>query len=333
LQKASRSGCFDIDGARRRYSSRSMRDLVSLLVQHGVLIVFVATLAARIGVPVPASPLLVVAGGLAVGGEFSWLTALAGSIAANVIGDGLWFQAGRRHGHRVMRLLCRISLSPDSCVRQSESLILRWGGSSLIAAKFLPGVSVVAAPMAGALGMSWLRFFVYELVAATIWTVLFMALGMVFSGQIQQILGIMASTGTAAVILLLLVLAVVLAVRYWRRRGFLREVEMSRITVDDLHELMSAGHEPLVIDVRSEASIKIDGRRIPGALSVELNAMREKAAELPRDRDIVLYCNCPNEVSAARAARLLAEAGLARVRPLAGGIDAWVASGRPIATA
>ena len=307
-----------------------MRDLIALLVDHGVLIVFVATLAARIGAPVPASPLLVVAGGLAVGGEFSWVTALAGSIVANVIGDGLWFQAGRLHGHRVMRLLCRISLSPDSCVRQSESLITRWGGSSLIAAKFLPGVSVVAAPMAGALGMSWLRFLVYEVVAATIWTMLYMALGMVFSGQIQQILGIMASTGTAAVIVLLLVLAAVVAVRYWRRRSFLREVEMSRISVDDLHELMSAGHEPLVIDVRSEASIKIDGRRIPGALSVELNLMREKAAELPRDRDIILYCNCPNEVSAARGARLLAEAGLARVRPLAGGIDAWVASGRPV---
>src|SRR5438105_923624 len=307
-----------------------MRDLIALLVDHGVLIVFVATLAARIGAPVPASPLLVVAGGLAVGGEFSWVTALGGSIVANVIGDGLWFQAGRRHGHRVMRLLCRISLSPDSCVRQSETLITRWGGSSLIAAKFLPGVSVVAAPMAGALGMSWLRFLVYEVVAATIWTMLFMTLGMVFSGQIQQILGIMASTGTAAVIVLLLALAAVLAVRYWRRRSFLREVEMSRISVDDLHELMSAGHAPLVIDVRSEASIKIDGRRIPGALSVELNSMREKAAELPRDRDIILYCNCPNEVSAARGARLLAEAGLARVRPLAGGIDAWVASGRPV---
>jgi membrane protein DedA with SNARE-associated domain/rhodanese-related sulfurtransferase len=309
-----------------------MRDLIALLVDHGVSIAFIATLAARIGVPVPAGPLLVVAGGLAVGGGgFSWMSALGGSIVANTIGDGLWFGAGRRHGHRVMRLLCRISLSPDSCVSQSESLILRWGGSSLIAAKFVPGVSVVAAPMAGALGMSWTRFLVYEVVAATIWTVLFMALGMVFSGQIQQVLGIMASTGTAAVIVLLLVVAALLAVRYWRRRSFLREVEMSRITVDDLHELISGGHEPVVIDVRSEASIKIDGRRIPGAVSVELHAMRDKAPELPRDRDIVLYCNCPNEASAARAARLLAEQGLARVRPLAGGIDAWAASGRPLA--
>jgi membrane protein DedA with SNARE-associated domain len=249
-----------------------MQNLVALLVEHGVFIVFVATLAARVGVPVPAAPLLVVAGGLAMGsGGISWASAFGGSIVANTIGDGLWFAAGRRYGHRVMRLLCRISLSPDSCVSQSESLILRWGGSSLIAAQFVPGVSVVAAPMAGALGRSWTRFLAYELVAATIWTVLFMALGMVFSGQIQQVLGVMASTGTAALVVLALVVAALLAVRYWRRRSFLREVEMSRITVDDLHDLISGGHDPLVIDVRSEASIKIDGRRIPGAVSVELH--------------------------------------------------------------
>jgi membrane protein DedA with SNARE-associated domain/rhodanese-related sulfurtransferase len=310
-----------------------MSDLIALLVQHGVLIVFVATLAARVGAPVPASPLLVVAGGLAAGGQFSWIAAIAGSILANVIGDGIWFQAGRWHGHRVMRLLCRISLSPDSCVRQSESLLTRWGGNSLIAAKFLPGVSVVAAPMAGALGMSWTRFVVYDVAAAAIWTLLFMALGAVFSGQIQQILEVMASTGRVAFAVLLLAVAAFAGVRYWRRRSFLREVEMSRISVDDLHHLMSAGHDPVVIDVRSEASIRIDGRRIPGAVSVELQSMRQKASELPRDREIVLYCNCPNEVSAARAARLLAEQGLARVRPLSGGIDAWVAAGRPIETA
>ena len=306
-----------------------MRDLIALLVDHGVLIVFAATLAARIGAPVPASPLLVVAGGLAAAGEFSWVAALGSSIVANIVGDSVWFQAGRRHGHRVMKLLCRISLSPDSCVRQSESLITRWGGSSLIGAKFLPGVSVVAAPMAGALGMSWLRFLAFELVAATIWTMVFLALGMVFSGQIQQILDMMANTGIVAVGALALALAALLALRYWRRRSFLREVEMSRISVDDLHELIRLGHDPLVIDVRSEASVKIDSRRIPGAVSVQLQAMRSKASELPRDREIVLYCNCPNEVSAARAARMLAAQGIERVRPLAGGLDAWVAAGRP----
>jgi len=175
-----------------------MREIVTLLVDHGVLIVFAATLAARIGMPVPASPLLVVAGGLAESGTLSWPVAALAAIVANVIGDALWFEAGRRHGHRVMRLLCRISLSPDSCVRQSEALIGRWGGSSLIAAKFVPGVSVVAAPMAGALQMPWLRFLGFELLAAAVWTLLFLGIGAVFSSQIQQVLDVMASTGVAS---------------------------------------------------------------------------------------------------------------------------------------
>src|SRR5262245_57802031 len=118
-----------------------MRDLIPLLVAHGAAIVFAITLAARVGAPVPAAPLLVVAGGVGMSGRVSIAVVLLVSIVANVIGDAVWYQAGRWRGHRVMKLLCRISLSPDTCVRQSESILSRWGGSSLIAAKFLPGVS------------------------------------------------------------------------------------------------------------------------------------------------------------------------------------------------
>ncbi len=306
-----------------------MHQLVALLVDHGALIIFVVTLAARVGAPVPASPLLVVAGSLVVTGQISLAAALGTSIAANVIGDGVWFAAGRRYGYRVMRQLCRISLSPDSCVRQGESLITRWGGSSLIAAKFVPGVSVVAAPMAGALGMSTARFLVFEIVAALVWTLAFMALGVVFSDQIQQIFDIMASTGGMATVVLVLVLVALLAVRYWQRRRFLRELDIPRIDVDELHALMEQGHAPLVIDVRSDASSQVDARRIPGAISVPLRDIDAHGATLAPDREIVLYCNCPNEVSAARAAAVLAARGLMRARPLAGGLDAWVASGRP----
>jgi len=304
-----------------------VKELVALLLNHGMLIVFAVTLAARIGAPLPAAPLLVVAGGLSAAGPFSAAATFGVSMLANVAGDAVWFWGGRRHGYRVMRLLCRISLSPDSCVRQSESLIVRWGGLSLIAAKFVPGVSVVAAPMAGALAMTWRRFLAFELIAAALWTLVFLCLGRLFSEQIQQILDVMAGTGAAALAGLLLLIAALLALRYWRRRSFLREVDMPRIGVDELHELIRDGHAPIIVDVRSPASVGIDGRRIPGALSMHLAEISEKAGGLPRDREIVLYCNCPNEVSAARAARMLAAHGLRRVRPLAGGLDAWIESG------
>jgi len=310
-----------------------VQELVDLLLHHGVLIVFVATLAARIGAPVPAAPLLVVAGGLSAAGQFSLAAAFGVAMLANVAGDAVWFWGGRRHGHRVMRLLCRISLSPDSCVRQSESLITRWGGNSLIAAKFVPGVSVVAAPMAGALAMSWRRFLSFELVGAALWTSVFLGLGMLFSEQIQQILDVMAGTGAGALAALVLVLAALLALRYWRRRRFLREVDMPRMHVDELRALISDGRDPVIVDVRSASSVDLDGRSIPGALHMQLHEVSDKARDLPRDREIVLYCNCPNEVSAARAARMLAAHGLQRVRPLAGGLDAWFESAQEPARA
>ena len=273
-----------------------MRELLALVVQHGLLPVFTATLAARLGAPVPAAPLLVIAGALAMGGQISWAAALALSIVANLIGDGAWFWTGRHWGHRVLRLLCRISMSPDSCVRQSESFITRWGGSSLVAAKFVPGISVVAPPM-------------------------------------MQVLSAM---DLAAAALLVLLGAAYLGWRYWRRRAFRRSVEMSRISVAESREPVDGGladptREPVVIDVRSDTGRSVDARRIPGAIPMALSDIKRRADQLPRDREVVLYCNCPNEASAASAARLLAERGFKRVRPLAGGFDACVDAGHGVA--
>ena len=307
-----------------------MSQLLALVIAHGTLLVFAATLAARIGAPVPAAPVLVVAGALAAAGQISWVAALVAAIVANILGDGLWFWAGRRYGYRVLRLLCRISLSPDSCVRQSEAFILRWGGSSLIAAKFVPGVSVVAPPMAGALGMSLTAFLGFETLAAAIWAALFLGIGWVFADQIQRVMDLLSTLGIVAVVALATIVAVYLALRYWRRRLFLKGVAMPRIDVAELRALIDGGAEPVIIDVRSGAARTIDERRIPGAIAVELRNIERAAKELPRDRDLVLYCNCPNEASAAGAAGQLAALGFTRVRPLAGGLDAWVASGHRV---
>lgn len=305
-----------------------MRELIAFTTVHGLQAVFFVTFAARIGVPLPAAPLLVVVGGLAAAGQIFLPAVLLLSIAANVLGDGAWFYGGRAYGPRVMRLLCRISLSPDSCVRQSEALISRWGGSSLIAAKFVPGVSVVAAPMAGALGMSIGRFLYFDVLAGALWSILFLGLGMIFSDQIQDILLAMADAGGIATAVLVIAVFAFVAWRYRRRAKFLRSIEMSRITVEDLYGLIEDGLDPVVIDVRSDAGVQMDARQIPGALTIHLAELRDRAAELPRDREIVLYCSCPNEASAASAARILAAHGFTRVRPLLGGLEAWIAAGR-----
>jgi len=305
-----------------------MPDLIDLVLRYGALLVFAVTLAARIGAPVPAAPVLAVAGALAVGAQGSLVALLAAAIFGNLLGDGLWFWAGRRYGYQVLKLLCRISMSPDSCVRQSEAFIGRWGGSSLIAAKFVPGVSVVAPPMAGALGMSVLTFVGFETLAALIWAGALLALGAAFSAQIRDVLAVMSTFGALALLAIAVLFVIYLGVRYLRRRAFLREVGMSRISVGELRELIESGAQPVVIDVRSDVGRSLDARRIPGALGVELAGLkRPLIASLPRDRDIVLYCNCPNEASAATAARVLASHGFTRVRPLAGGLEAWIEAG------
>ena len=299
-----------------------MRELIPLLIAHGALIVFLVTLAARAGAPLPAAPLLVVAGGISMAGQVSLAVCLVASVVANVLGDAVWYQAGRWRGHRVMKLLCRISLSPDTCVRQSEGILSRWGGSSLIAAKFLPGISVVAAPMAGALGMSWTRFIGYDIGASLIWTIVFLAIGVVFAGQIVVVLDFMTEFGSIAAVAIVIALATMIIYRYLRRRWMLSDRYAPRIAVHELRELIRRGESPIVIDVRSSVAMLQDGRRVPGAMVATLAQL--PALELPRDREVVLYCNCPNEASALRGVRILADRGHHRARALHGGLDAWL---------
>jgi membrane protein DedA with SNARE-associated domain/rhodanese-related sulfurtransferase len=308
-----------------------MQELLSLATERGVAVVFLATLAARLGAPIPASAVLVVAGGLVAMGQIPLWSTVLGALLGNLLGDAAWFYAGRRFGHRMMRLLCKVSLSPDTCVRQSESLITRWGGASLIAAKFVPGVSVVAPPMAGALHMSTARFVGFDTLAAAIWSAAFLIPGWLFSTQIQAVLDAMADAGAAALLVLLVAVAAGIGLRYWRRRAMLLAIDIPRVTVDELHELMASEAPPVVIDVRSPAGAELEPRRIPGALVLHLQDMKKNRGipELPHDRHVILYCNCPNEVTAAMGARLLAAQGVKQARPLAGGLDAWLASGHP----
>ncbi|MDC8771489.1 DedA family protein/thiosulfate sulfurtransferase GlpE [Roseateles albus] len=307
-----------------------MRELIELLIAHGVLLVFLVTLAARAGLPLPAAPMLVVVGGLAAEGQLSGSASLVAAVLANIGGDVIWFVAGRRHGYRVMKLLCRISLSPDACVRQSEGLILRWGGQALLAAKFLPGVSVVAAPMAGALGFSWQRFIAYDFVAGLLWSGTFLLLGWMLSDQIQQVLDMLASAGFFALVALALIVVGLVLRRLWQRRRFARRIVGARITVAEAAALQDSGAGPVFIDVRAAGGRAVDPRHIAGALLLEIDQLKAQAARLPRDRELVLYCNCPNEVSAALAVTVLAEQGLPRARALVGGLDAWAQAGRAV---
>ncbi len=301
-----------------------MNDLVSLLATQGPAVVFLVTLAARLGAPVPAVPFLVVAGGLAMGGTaLNALAIVAASLLGNLLGDGAWFLAGRRWGYGVMRLLCRVSLSADTCVSRSESILGRWGGLSLIAAKYVPGVSVVAPPMAGALGMSNTRFLAFETAGALVWTLGYLLLGAVFHSAIRDVLAVLANIGLAATAAGGVLLLAFLVWRYRQRRLARRADDIVTIGVDALRSAMAQGRAPTVIDVRGEQARALDPRAIPGAVGFALRELPHALGPLADGRELVLFCDCPEDASAVAAARVLMAAGLPRVRVLAGGLSDW----------
>ncbi|MBV8909973.1 MAG: DedA family protein/thiosulfate sulfurtransferase GlpE [Gammaproteobacteria bacterium] len=298
-----------------------------LVAHFGLSLVFFNVLLEQLGLPVPAIPTLVVAGALAADGQLSLVGVGALALGGCLIGDSTWYIAGRVYGVRVMRLLCRISLTPDICVSRTQSSFERWGARALIVAKFVPGLGLIAPPLAGATRMSYLRFAANSVLGSALWVTAALLAGALLREQILLLLPWLASVGGTALGLLLLLLGVYVVFKWWERRRFYAALEMARISVADLHAQITGGKTPVIVDVRSATTQGIDLRRIPGALHVPLQEVARHMGELPLDSEIVLYCNCPNEASAAQAARVLLDHGFRRVRPLGGGLDAWIAAG------
>jgi len=325
-----------------------MHDLIRLVGQYGLQLVFVSVLLESLGLPLPAMPVLIVAGALSRSGALAPGAAFAVAIVASVAGDLAWYLLGRRYGSAVLKTLCRISLSPDSCVRQTESFYSRWGARTLLVAKFVPGLSTVAPPLAGAMHLALRPFALYSTGGAVIWVGVGMLVGAVFSAQIEDVGRYAARLGAAAVYLVLASFAVFLAVKWWERRRLYRSLRMARISVDELHRLIErtrAAGTPapdpapapaalapsvVILDVRSEAARKLDGRRIPGARPVDIDAPQAFLRDVAPQTEVVVYCTCPSEASAAKVARMLMRNGFTRVRPLEGGLDAWLAAGHVV---
>jgi membrane protein DedA with SNARE-associated domain len=264
--------------------------LVEQVARYGVALVFANVLLEQIGLPIPAIPTLIVAGALAADGRLSVLHVLVLAVAASLIADLVWYQLGRLQGYRVLRTLCRISLSPDSCVQQTESFFARYGLASLLFAKFIPGFSTVAPPLAGASGAGVARFALYDSGGALLWAGSGVVLGLVFHRAVDRVLDVLASFGSGALVVVLAVLLLFVAWKYAQRRAFYKALRMARISPDELYQAMESGKSPLVADVRSPAARKADPRRIPGARSLELSQIDSGMRDLPVDREIILYC-------------------------------------------
>lgn len=306
-----------------------MQWLMNVIEQHGLGLVFLNVLIEQLGAPIPAYPTLVVTSALAQAGRFSIPALLALAVVAALIADVLWFYAGRRYGRKVMATLCRVSLSPDSCVRQTEGVYLRWGPKSLLVAKFIPGFASVASAMAGALGTDVRRFMWYDMLGAAVWVGSALLLGSLFSSTIGELLATLDALGRWGLVILGVLLALFIARKAWQRHAFLKMIRRIRISADELYCLIQDGAQPLILDVRSEF-YRTDGS-IPGSVLLdEKNLQGPQALSIELSHEVVVYCSCPNDASAARVVQRLKLLGYTHVRPLHGGIDAWVAAGHPL---
>lgn len=275
------------------------------------------------GVPIPAVPWLLAAGALAAAGKFHWFMALDLSILACLIADFFWFYLGRYRGTQVLSLLCRLSLEPDSCVRKTVNLFTRYGLRGILASKFVPGMSTITPPLAGMSGVTAGQFLLYDGLGSLLYAGSFILLGYAFSNQITQIGAALAHIGGGLVTVIVALLFLYIAFKFWERRRLLNELRMAKITPGELGQMLDTGETPLILDVRSVIELEQEPAMVRGAVHLAMDDLDKRHQEFAHDREIIIYCDCPNEESSAKTALLLRKKGFKRVRPLLGGIAAW----------
>jgi membrane protein DedA with SNARE-associated domain len=263
---------------------------MDFLARQGPLVLFLFVLAEQLGLPLPAVPVLLAMGALVRSGHFSLGLGLGIALGACLIADAVWYWLGRWRGARVLSLLCRISLEPDSCVRSTQDVLTARGARALLFAKFVPGLSTVAPPVAGLIRMRPSRFLVWDGLGALLWAGSYLALGWVFGPQIERVLVSLGAAGGRLVVLIVVLAAGYLGWKYVQRRRFLNEIRMDRITPAELQQKLAGGEDVVVVDLRGSADFEVEDGTLPGAFHVPPDALEERLAQLPPAREVVLFC-------------------------------------------
>ena len=303
--------------------------MVHILRQYGYSFIFLAAFAENLGLPIPSYPVILVAAALAAPLHLRLPLIFLACVVAALGGDGIWYELGRSKGRPILRRLCSLSLSPDSCVHRAEHTFQRYGIKSLLVAKFVPGLNTVAPPLAGMLKISPWRFVAVDLAGIALWAGSAIAVGRAFRTEVEWAMAWIAAFGRTGLLILAILLAGWLLLKWVERRQFYRLLERSRISASELKERLERGEAIAIVDLRGDLSYHADGVKVAGAIWIPPHDFEERYTEIPPGRPVVMYCNCPNEATAARMARLLVEKGYHEVWPLLGGLDGWMELGYP----
>ncbi len=261
-----------------------------ILRTYGYPFIFVTVLAESLGLPVPCYPVMLFAAALADALHLRLAVEFILCLCAALTGDGIWYWLGRSRGRPILRWLCSLSLSPDSCVSRTERFFKRRGLKSLLIAKFVPGLNTVAAPLAGMIKVSFLRFVALDLVGITLWAGSAMGLGRAFHTEADWILEWLAAFGRTGGLIIVVLLTGWLLLKAVERRRFYRLLERSRITASELKQRLERGEEIVIVDLRSDLSYHIDKVKISGAIWIPPEDFEDRYREIPRGRPVVMYC-------------------------------------------
>ena len=304
-----------------------MNETVEFLLRHGYSLLFAFVLAEQLGLPIPSTPMLLAAGALAGLGRMNLALAWSLAVLASLVGDSLWFGLGRLRGFSILNLFCRISLEPDTCVQKTRIRYSRHGVNWLLFAKFVPGLSTIAPPMAGMFKVTALRFLVMDGAGAIMWSGTFLVLGWWFRDQLEMVARTLARLGSGLIGVIAGSLILYIAFKYIQRQRVYRDLHIARMTPHELKHRMDKGENVILVDLRSEFE-RAEGR-IPGSLTPVDDNLETLIPTITKN-EVVLYCSCPNEISSARAAMRLKRHGVKHVRPLEGGFPVWKELGFPI---
>ena len=308
-----------------------MTFFTQLLLLHGYYFVFFYVLAVGIGLPIPADPLLLIMGALAGDHHYNFFLAFLAAVVPAIGADLTWYELGRQKGSAVLRLLCRIAIEPDTCVRSAESTFTRRGVATLYIAKFVPGLSLVSIPMAGVIGMPRGRFLMADALGCALWVAAYMGVGALFHRYVEFLIVQIGFFGSRAGAIALSLLAGYIGFKYLQRWRILRELRVNRITPQTVYSMLDDSDDTVVIiDLRHPNEVKRDSFKIPGALLMRPDDLRDFARQVSTGSEVILYCTCPNEATSAKVAIQMKKAGFRRVRPLEGGLAAWRKHGFPV---
>jgi membrane protein DedA with SNARE-associated domain/rhodanese-related sulfurtransferase len=300
-----------------------------LLLQHGYALLFAYVLIVSIGLPIPVDPLFLLMGAMIGNHRYGFIASFFAAVVPAVLGDLAWYQLGRIRGRSILSLLCKLSIEPDTCVRNTEESFSKRGDSALLLSKFVPGMSLVSVTLAGVSKMPIGRFLLMDAAGCTVWAGGYLLIGQIFYRQVDLVILWLGLLGRRAGVTVLLLIALYIGFKYFQRWRFLRNLRTDRITPEQLRDLLKTCDSVSIIDLRHPAEVQREGSKIANALVVRPEDLRLRAHEIPREREVILYCTCPNESTSARLALQLKKLGIPRVRPLAGGFEAWRDLGFP----